>query len=591
MPWSSVGRSRTGSCPGRVTVVPLVEPRSRTSTCQPSSTTSAWLREMSRSGPPTRSRCGRWLAGSSSLTRGARPSSTPRSSGTLPPVEMRSTPSDGRGVGNGCCGGISRPQVRQVPACGGDGCPAGQSTASTTGRSRSSSVRGRAPRSVVTSGVACSMPMGRVRRRPAPRVARPRAARWVPTSAVGGAGRPRPVRPARPGRRLGGLDGDGALVEPSGRRHGTASISPLRGAGAAGPGRRAAARSDLVRGRQGEVGLRRGGHHRFRFGLGLGFRLGLWRASGAASVPTSGPGPTGSSPSLCSGSAGDCASAAAPTSWPGGPGGASPAVVLRFGRLEHHLAVLGDVHVEVEVEPRHPAAAPPPGAVGKHDDRGTAHDHPNPVGVGAHATKSGAADQAVRRQRLEQRDQARRAAAASSDSACRSAASTTASTSGPLTASQPWLHDGAHGAHGRLLGLVDGRGRGRRRPGRWRRDPGSAYLGTSSPGSAATRRAQVSSSPVRGAVSASPSSLVVVARADGHHDHRDVVAPAGPHRGGDQLVGGDLRVGVLAGDEHDLAVVELVGQPVAAHDEALTGRRRQHPHVRATARGPSRASG
>ena len=195
---------------------------------------------MSRSAPPTRSRCGRWLAGSSSLTRGARPSSTPRSSGTLPPVEIRSTPSEGRGVGNGCCGGISRPQVRQVPACGGDGCPAGQSTASTTGRSRSSSEWGRAPRWVVTSGRHARMPVGRLRRRPAPRRRARGSGGWADVRRGCGGVRCRlrsgsVTGSSSVGRRRGcASSADRAGLPPPGRRHGTASISPLRGGGVAG---------------------------------------------------------------------------------------------------------------------------------------------------------------------------------------------------------------------------------------------------------------------------------------------------------------------------------------------------------------------
>ena len=63
------------------------------------------------------------------------------------------------------------------------------------------------------------------------------------------------------------------------------------------------------------------------------------------------------------------------------------------------------------------------------------------------------------------------------------------------------------------------------------------------------------------------------------HDHRDVVAPAAAVRRGDQLVGGELRIGDRRDDLVDLAVVDLVGQPVRAEHEAVAAHDRQRPRV------------
>ena len=65
-------------------------------------------------------------------------------------------------------------------------------------------------------------------------------------------------------------------MQPPGRRHGTASISPLRGGGVAGT--RATGGSPVRSGGGGRVRSGWGAGAGSRFGrFGLGFRLGLWR--------------------------------------------------------------------------------------------------------------------------------------------------------------------------------------------------------------------------------------------------------------------------------------------------------------------------
>ena len=188
-------------------MVPLVELRSVTSTCQPVRVTRRWVREITPSALGSLTTCGL----SSPLepvksAGGLRPRMTSRSSVTTSPVDRRSTPRTGRGTMTGS-GGSAAPHWRQAASLGGLTCPAGQIRAGTGGPIRSGGGSGRAT--------------GSARLTVSPSSSGPRAGGGATTSAGlwcagGGPGAPGPAPHDTASMSLSGPSGPGGAAAGSG---------------------------------------------------------------------------------------------------------------------------------------------------------------------------------------------------------------------------------------------------------------------------------------------------------------------------------------------------------------------------------------
>ena len=312
-------------------------------------------------------------------------------------------------------------------------------------------------------GVAASAPVGG-------RASRPREARA--SGRPPGAARSGRHRRAGSARLAAGSRGVAAGPAP---RHGVDEAAARRRRGGD-PGHRRQA-GGVVRRRQGQVGLRRRhADHGLRLGVRLGRRLGvrgsrplgprlgsgslrlgldLGSAVGAdlrARPPSRLRGSTGSRLGLGRSVAARC------DAGPGGPGGASRAARSGSGASSTTSPSAATSRSRSTSSHGIRPCAPTRVPSGSTTRPRTAHDHPHAGRTrGARGDEVGRPRQAVRRQRLEQRHQAaggrRRERLGVPVGRRDDGVDVGAADRDPAR-----VHDGAHGAHGRLLGLVGGWG-------------------------------------------------------------------------------------------------------------------------------------